>query len=175
MATKTSSKLSKNGNNLDTPAFQRKGKSTPAASQPSQVADASAPKGETSKPPNSIRMPSINDVRLVGRLTADPIVRDAGGRNVANFSVASERPYLDANKKWQKQVAFVPCSAWGSVADRSKDILKKGSPVYLEGRLRSNSWEGKDGVKRSEVRLEAYKIQSLAKNQSMGQDQGMSR
>src|SRR5436190_1423070 len=109
MSSKPSSKQPKNGNALDTPAFKRNVKSMPAPSQPSQVADAAV---TANKPAASVRMPSINDVRLAGRLTADPIVREANGRTVANFSVASERPYLDANKKWQKQVAFVPCSAW---------------------------------------------------------------
>jgi len=94
-------------------------------------------------------MPVINDVRVAGRLTRDPIIRDVGNQKVANFDIAVEKKYLDAKNVWQKQVSYVPCAVWGLVADRAREFLKKGSPVYLEGRLRSQSWQTKDGQKRS--------------------------
>jgi single-strand DNA-binding protein len=116
-------------------------------------------------------MPAINDVRVAGRLTRDPIIRDVGNQKVANFDIAVEKKYLDAKNVWQKQVSFVPCAVWGIVADRASSFLKKGSPVYLEGRLRSQSWQTKDGQKRSIMRLEAFKVQSLARGQSRSQGQ----
>ena len=64
---------------------------------------------------------------------------------------------------------FVPVAVWGMVADRAKSFLHKGSPVYLEGRLRSSSWQTKDGQNRSMLRLEAFKVQSLARSQSRSQ------
>jgi len=150
---------------------------TPAAPAPAaeRVADGpAAPPAEPAKPSNGVRMPRINDVRIAGRLTADPVIRAVGKQNVANFNLAVEKPYLDAQNAWQKQVSFIPCAVWGLVADRARDILHKGSPVYLEGRLRSNSWETKDGEKRSGMKLEAYKVQSLARNpnRSQGQEVG---
>jgi len=161
---------------LDTPAYRRNGKSaTPPAQSTDRVADGpAAPSTATAQPSTGVRMPRINDVRIAGRLTAEPIVRAVGKQNVANFNLAVEKPYLDQKNEWQKQVSFIPVSVWGLVADRAKDILHKGSPVYLEGRLRSNSWETKDGEKRSGMKLEAYKVQSLARNanRSQGQEVG---
>jgi single-strand DNA-binding protein len=165
---------------LDTPAYKRNGKSTtPSSPAPATetVADGpAAPSGApaAAKKSEGVRMPRINDVRIAGRLTAEPVIRAVGKQNVANFNLAVEKPYLDAQNEWQKQVSFIPCAVWGLVADRAKDILHKGSPVYLEGRLRSNSWETKDGEKRSGMKLEAYKVQSLARNanRSQGQEVG---
>jgi single-strand DNA-binding protein len=163
---------------LDKPAYLRNGKS-PTPSAPAQstesVADGPAAPAETpAKPSTGVRMPRINDVRIAGRLTAEPVIRAVGKQNVANFNLAVEKPYLDQKNEWQKQVSFIPCAAWGLVADRAKDILHKGSPVYLEGRLRTNEWETKDGQKRSMMKLEAYKVQSLARsaNRSQGQEVG---
>ncbi len=160
---------------LDTPAYRRNGKSvTPPTPTPSaeSVADGpAAPGAATAKPSTGVRMPRINDVRIAGRLTADPVIRAVGKQNVANFNLAVEKPYLDQKNEWQKQVSFIPCAVWGLVADRSRDILHKGSPVYLEGRLRSSDWQTKDGQKRSMMRLEAFKVQSLARNPSRSQGQ----
>lgn len=136
------------------------------------VADApAAPAQAPAAQPNGVRMPAINDVRVAGRLTRDPVIRDVGNQKVANFDIAVEKKYLDAKNVWQKQVSFVPCAVWGAVADRAQHFLKKGSPVYLEGRLRSQSWQTRDGQKRSMMRLEAYKVQSLARGQARSQGQ----
>jgi len=144
---------------------------TPPA-QAASVADAPAATAQASvAPPSGVRMPVINDVRVAGRLTRDPIIRDVGNQKVANFDIAVEKKYLDAKNVWQKQVSYVPCAVWGLVADRAREFLKKGSPVYLEGRLRSQSWQTKDGQKRSMMRLEAFKVQSLARGQSRSQGQ----
>jgi len=142
------------------------------AAQATTVADAPlAPAQAPAAPAAGVRMPAINDVRLAGRLTRDPVIRDVGNQRVANFDIAVEKRYRDAQNQWQKQVSFVPCAVWGAVADRAQGFLKKGSPVYLEGRLRSQSWQTRDGQKRSIMRLEAFKVQSLARGQSQSQGQ----
>ncbi len=187
MATKTAAKTSKEkpsqtapqkSQSLETPATQSKVKSAvppaPASevSQPASVADAPAATAQApAQASMGVRMPRINDVKGAGRLTADPEIKAIGKQNVANFNLAVEKPYLDAQNKWQKQVSFVPVALWGAVADRAKGFLHKGSPVYLEGRLRSSNWQTKDGQNRSMLRLEAFKIQSLAKGQSKSQGQ----
>jgi single-strand DNA-binding protein len=156
------------------------GKEPPAAAQPSATAPvvpgASVADGSSTmapaKPANGLRMPAINDVRLSGRLTDEPVLKAVGKQNVVNFRLASEKRYQDSNMEWQKQVSFVPVALWGVVADRAKTFLHKGAPVYLEGRLRSSSWQTKDGQNRSMLRLEAYKIQSLARSQSQSQGLG---
>ena len=177
MANAKTTNKNKSAKEKTPPSTPQPGPATPAAPAPAaeRVADGpAAPPAEPGKPSNGVRMPRINDVRIAGRLTADPVIRAVGKQNVANFNLAVEKPYLDAQNAWQKQVSFIPCAVWGLVADRARDILHKGSPVYLEGRLRSNSWETKDGEKRSGMKLEAYKVQSLARNanRSQGQEVG---
>jgi single-strand DNA-binding protein len=161
---------------LDTPAYRRNGKpAAPPALPAESVADGPAtPTAAPAQAASGVRMPRINDVRIAGRLTAEPVIRAVGKQNVANFNLAVEKPYLDQKNEGQKQVSFIPVAVWGLVADRAKDILHKGSPVYLEGRLRTNSWETKDGEKRSAMKLEAYKVQSLSRsaNRSQGQEVG---
>jgi len=187
MATKTAAKTTKEkpsqaaplkSQSPNPPAPQPKEKPAapsapaPAVSQAATVADApAAPAQAPVQASMGVRMPRINDVKVAGRLTADPEIKAIGKQNVANFNLAVEKPYLDAQNKWQKQVSFVPVALWGAVADRAKGFLHKGSPVYLEGRLRSSSWQTRDGQKRSMLRLEAFKIQSLAKGQSKSQGQ----
>ena len=185
MATKTAAKTTKEKPNQPAPQKSQipnppapPSAPAPAVSQTSQVSQAAtvadAPAAPAQAPVQAsmgVRMPRINDVKVAGRLTADPEIKAIGKQNVANFNLAVEKPDLDAQNKWQKQVSFVPVALWGAVADRAKGFLHKGSPVYLEGRLRSSSWQTRDGQKRSMLRLEAFKIQSLAKGQSKSQGQ----
>ena len=113
---------------------------------------------------NTLRLLQLNDVRLVGRLTRDPEVRyTAKGQAVARLDVAVNRRYKDGTGEWREEATFVPVTVWREAAERCKDRLKKGSPLYVEGRLRSTSWETKDGQKRSGLEVEAYRMQFLFK------------
>src|SRR5471032_615128 len=114
--------------------------------------------------PTQLRLLQLNDVRLVGRLTRDPEVRyTAKGQAVARFDLAVNRRFKDGTGEWRDDVTFVPITVWREAAERCRERLKKGSPVYVEGRLRSTSWETKDGQKRSGMEVEAYRLQFLAK------------
>src|SRR5689334_19683120 len=111
---------------------------------------------------NTLRLLQLNDVRLVGRLTRDPEVRyTAKGQAVARLDVAVNRRYKDGTVEWREEATFVPVTGWPEAAERCRERLKKGSPRYVEGRLRSTSWETKDGQKRSGVEVEAYRMQFL--------------
>ncbi len=113
---------------------------------------------------NDLRLVQLNDVRLVGRLTRDPEVRyTPKGQAVARLDVAVNRRYKDGTGEWREEATFVPITVWREAAERCKERLKKGSPIYVEGRLRSTSWETKDGQKRSGLEVEAYRLQFLAK------------
>jgi single-strand DNA-binding protein len=112
----------------------------------------------------TLRLLQLNDVRLVGRLTRDPEVRyTAKGQAVARLDLAVNRRFKDATGEWREEATFVPITVWREMAERSRERLKKGSPVYVEGRLKSTSWETKDGQKRSGLEVEAYRLQFLAK------------
>jgi single-strand DNA-binding protein len=111
-----------------------------------------------------LRLLQLNDVRLVGRLTRDPEVRyTPKGQAVARLDLAVNRRFKDGTGEWRDDVTFVPVTVWREAAERCRERLKKGSPIYVEGRLRSTSWETKDGQKRSGIEVEAYRLQFLAK------------
>src|SRR5262245_17543744 len=111
----------------------------------------------------NLRLHSLNDVKLVGRLTRDPELRyTPQGTPVCHFRVAVSRSYKDRNSsEWKEEVAFVPCSVWRETAERCGQRLKKGSPVFIEGRLKSRDWQTKEGQKRFELEVDILKIQFL--------------
>ncbi len=112
----------------------------------------------------TLRLPQLNDVRLVGRLTRDPDVRyTPKGQAVARLDLAVNRRFKDGTGEWREEATFVPITVWREAAERCKERLKKGSPIYVEGRLKSTSWETKEGQKRSGLEVEAYRMQFLAK------------
>src|SRR6185312_13566868 len=114
--------------------------------------------------PNTLRLLQLNDVRLVGRLTRDPEVRyTPRGQAVCRLDIAVNRRFKDSSGEWREEATFVPVTVWREAAERCRERLKKGSAVYVEGRLKSTSWETKDGQKRSGLDVEAYRLQFLTK------------
>jgi len=111
----------------------------------------------------NLRLHSLNDVKLVGRLTRDPELRyTPQGTPVCHFRIAVSRSYKDRNSnEWKEEVAFVPCSTWRETAERCGQRLKKGSPVFIEGRLQSRDWTTKEGQKRFDLEVNILKIQFL--------------
>jgi len=106
----------------------------------------------------------MNDVRLVGRLTRDPEIRyTPKGQAVARLDLAVNRRFKDGTGEWRDDTTFVPVTVWREAAERCRERLKKGSPIYVEGRLRSSNWETKDGQKRSGIEVDAFRLQFLAK------------
>ncbi|OGE79990.1 MAG: hypothetical protein A2660_02750 [Candidatus Doudnabacteria bacterium RIFCSPHIGHO2_01_FULL_45_18] len=86
----------------------------------------------------------LNKVMLIGRLTRDPEIRTTPtGQNVAAFSVATSFNWTDQAGQKKEQTEFHNCIAWRKLADIVGQYLKKGSQVYLEGRLQTRSWDDK--------------------------------
>src|SRR4029077_2509381 len=109
----------------------------------------------------------LNDVRLVGRCTRDPEVRyTPKGQAVTRLDLAVNRRFKDSSGEWREEATFVPVTVWREAAERCRERCKKGSAVYVEGRLRSSTWETKDGQKRSGIEVEAYRLQFLTKSAS---------
>ena len=111
----------------------------------------------------NIKLHSLNDVKMVGRLTRDPELKyTSQGTAVCRLRVAVGRRYLDRNSgEWKEDVAFVPATVWRESAERCGQRLKKGSPVFIEGRLKSKEWQTKEGQKRSDLEVDIQKIQFL--------------
>ena len=91
---------------------------------------------------------SLNRAQIIGNLTRDPELRQTGsGQSVTSFGVATNRVWKDASGAKQEEVEFHNVVAWGRVAEICAQYLRKGSKVYIEGRLRTRDWEGQDGQK----------------------------
>ncbi|MHA2201758.1 MAG: single-stranded DNA-binding protein [Candidatus Thorarchaeota archaeon] len=85
---------------------------------------------------------------LVGNLGADPEMRyTPAGKAVTNFNIATNRQWTDADGNKQKETTWWRISVWGKMAEVANQYLKKGQPVYIEGRLRAEPtvYERKDG------------------------------
>jgi len=105
---------------------------------------------------------SMNRVILVGNLTKDPELKFiTSGSAVANFRMAINRKWKDAQGQQKEEVCFVGVVVWGKQAEACGEYLKKGSPVMVEGRLQFREWE-KDGDKRSILEVVAERVQFLS-------------
>ncbi len=97
---------------------------------------------------------SVNKVILVGRLGRDPETRfTSGGQAVANFSLATDSSYKDKNGERQKRTEWHKLVVWGKQAEIAQQYLKKGSQVYVEGRLQTREWQDKEGQKRQTTEI----------------------
>lgn len=92
----------------------------------------------------------LNKVSLIGNLVKEPVSRKTtGGQSVTSASIATNYIWRDAaTKKKKESVEFHNIVAWGRLADIMAEYLKKGSKVYIEGRLASRNWTDKTGKKR---------------------------
>ncbi len=118
---------------------------------------------------------SLNKVLLIGNLTRDPELRYIpSGQAVTSFSIAVNRVYLSQSGEKKEEVSFIRCVVWGKRAEVCNEYLKKGSAVFVEGRLQSRSWEGQDGSKRSTIEVVAMNVQFLSKGTGSKQAPDMS-
>ena len=105
---------------------------------------------------------NFNKAIIAGNLTRDPEMRNLpSGQQIANLGIASNRYYNDQQGNRQEKTEFHNIVAFGKLADICSKYLKKGMLVLVEGRLQTNNWEGKDGVKR-------YKTEIIMESMQMG-------
>ena len=117
-------------------------------------------------------MASLNKVFLIGNLTRDPELRYIpSGSAVTSFTVAANRVYKTQTGEKKEEVSFVRVVVWGRMAEVCNDYLKKGRPVFVEGRLQSRSWDGPDGQKRSALEVIATNVQFLNAGTGAGRGQ----
>lgn len=94
-------------------------------------------------------MSGVNKAILVGNLGKDPELRSfEGGNMVANFSLATSESYRDKAGNKVDSTEWHNIAMWGKLADLAGKLLKKGSKVYVEGRIKNRSWEDREGNKR---------------------------
>jgi len=103
---------------------------------------------------------NLNRVLLAGRLTRDPEKRTTpSGQSVTSLGLAINRKYTVSGER-KEETTYVDVVAWGRSADACAEFLRKGSPVFVEGRLKLDEWE-KDGQKRSKITVVAESVQFL--------------
>lgn len=96
-----------------------------------------------------------NKVLLMGNLTRDVELRHTSGNQaVANIGLAVSRRYRGSDGEMKEETTFVDCEAWGKTAETMSKYLQKGRPVFIEGRLKLDTWQDKnDGSNRSKMRV----------------------
>lgn len=94
-------------------------------------------------------MRSINKVILIGNLTRDPEMRQTpNGQNVVTFGIATNREWITKDGRKQTSTEYHDLVAWAKLADICQKYLKKGKLVYVEGYLKTRSWDAQDGTKK---------------------------
>lgn len=117
-------------------------------------------------------MANLNKVFLIGNLTRDPELRYIpSGSAVTTFTVAVNRVYTQQGEK-KEEVSYIKVVVWAKMAETCGEYLSKGSPVFVEGRIQSRSWETPQGEKRSAVEVIAERVQFLGKTKTSKQDTG---
>lgn len=107
-------------------------------------------------------MASLNKVLLIGNLTRDPELRyTPQGAAVCEFAIAMNRTFNSKTGEKKEEVTFIDIVAWARTAEICAEYLKKGRPVFVEGRLQQDRWEQPDGQKRSRIRVTAERVQFL--------------
>ena len=107
-------------------------------------------------------MASLNKMTIIGNLGADPEVRYLdGGAVVAQFNVATTEKYTNRNGEKVEQTEWFRVELWNDQAKVAEKYLKKGNPVYIEGRLRTEIWTDKEGKERTSLRVRANLMQLL--------------
>jgi single-strand DNA-binding protein len=109
----------------------------------------------------------MNKVILSGRLVKAPEVRFLpSGMQVATFSIAVTRKFKDKNGNWNEEVSYFDIETFGKVAQRAAESLNKGYQVLIEGQLRQEKYQDKNGNKRSKIKIIASKVNLLGKPKS---------
>jgi single-strand DNA-binding protein len=107
-------------------------------------------------------MANLNKVFLMGNLTRDPELRyTPGGTAVADFGMAINRTWKSQEGEKREEVCFVDVTAWAKQAELIAQHFRKGRPIFVEGRLQLDSWEGQDGQKRSKLRVVLERFQFI--------------
>jgi single-strand DNA-binding protein len=105
---------------------------------------------------------SVNKVILVGRLGKDPETKfTSGGQALATFTMATDSSYKDRSGERQKRTEWHRIKVWGKLAEIVQQYLKKGSLVFIEGRIETREWQDKEGQKRYTTEIVANEMRML--------------
>ena len=109
-------------------------------------------------------MASLNRVMLIGNVGTDPEMRfTPSGSSVTSFRIATNRVFTTSDGERKQETEWFTVVAWRKLAESCNQFLTKGQRVYVEGSLRTRTWEGQDGQKRSRVEVIANRVLFLDK------------
>jgi single-strand DNA-binding protein len=109
-------------------------------------------------------MANFNKVFLIGNLTREPELRyTPQGTAVVNLRLAVNRRFRNRNQELKEETCFITAVVWDKQAETCNQYLHKGSPIFVEGRLQSRSWEDNSGQKRATVEVRAERVQFLGR------------
>lgn len=107
-------------------------------------------------------MNGVNKVILIGNLGADPEIRNLpSGTSVANFNIATSESYTNKNGERITQTEWHRIECWEGLAKVAEQYLRKGNPVYIEGKLRTEEWQDKEGNTRYTTKIRALNMTML--------------
>ena len=119
-------------------------------------------------------MASVNKVIIIGNLGRDPDTRytSEGGTAITTITVATSRRYKDSNGQPQEETEWHRVVFFGRQAEIAAEYLRKGRPVYVEGRLRTRKWQGPDGQDRYSTEIIAESMQMLGSRERSDSSSG---
>ncbi len=104
---------------------------------------------------------NVNSVQIAGNLVRDVDLRDAGQSKVANMTIAVNDRYKAKDGTFKEKTAFIAVTAWGKTAEHCAQFLRKGSGVFVEGKLDQEAYEDKDGKKVTKTKVTAQQVHFL--------------
>lgn len=117
----------------------------------------------------AVSLMNLNKVQLIGRLTRDPEMRTTpSGQTVTTIGLATGRTWVDKSGQKQEKTEFHNIVMWGRLAEIAGQYLTKGQEAYIEGRLETRSYTGKDGVERRTTEIIAEVMQMGQRAQGSG-------
>lgn len=118
-------------------------------------------------------MRNINKVILVGNLTRDPELKKTGSaQSITTFGLATNREWMTKDGRREKSTEFHELVCWGSLAGFAAEHLKKGKLVYIEGHLKTRSWDDSNGLKKFRTEIVVEDLIMLDKRPKVEQEKG---
>jgi len=112
-------------------------------------------------------MRSVNKVILIGNLTRDPELRQTtNGQNIVTFGLATNREWVTSNEEKKNSAEFHECVAWARLAEVCSKFLKKGKLIYIEGYLKTRSWDTEEGIRKFKTEIVVEDMIMLDKKSS---------
>lgn len=114
-------------------------------------------------------MANFNKVIVAANLVSDPELKSVGDSNVVRFRVAINRKFTTKSGEKKEESTYIDCEMWGPRATIISEYLGKGDPILIEGHLKQENWDTKDGEKRSKIIVSIQDFEFMSAKKSAGE------